>query len=92
MKLHPHIRMFLTTELRKLEYDPQAQYKFNLYCAWFWLLQMPIVLVMLIWLNKWWIAISVFYIAEASVWALVATHFGAMSAALAAHKESEKDK
>jgi hypothetical protein len=76
-----HIKMMLTTELRRLEYDPIVQYKFNLWCAWIWLLQMPLVAIALIFFNQFWIQISIFYVAEASVWALVATHFGAMSAA-----------
>mgnify|MGYP006921374032 CR=1 FL=1 len=85
-----HWRMMVTGEVHKLEYDPQAQYTFNLWCMWIWLAQMPLVAILLVFLNKFWVEISIFYVAEASVWALVATHFGAMSAALAAfHQDNQ---
>lgn len=78
-----HIKMLLVKDIQKLEYDAQAQYHFNLYCAWFFLIQMPIAVALLIWLNSLWIIISIAYLAELSIWALVATHFGNMSAVLA---------
>jgi hypothetical protein len=89
MKSHP-LKIIFTQEVHKLEYDPQAQYTFNFWAMLFWFWNMPLVLLALIFFNHWWIQISVFYIAEASVWALVATHFGAMSAAIAA-KTSPSD-
>lgn len=85
------LRMLFTTELHKLEYDPRAQYRFNLWAAWAWLVQIPIVAILLICFNSLWVQISIFYVAEASVWALVATHFGAMSASLAAFKGDQKE-
>ena len=86
-----HLKLLITKDIDKLEHDPQAQYIFNLWALWIWLVQMPLVLVLLLFFNRFWIQISVVYIAEASVWALVATHFGAMSAALAAkHQDKEK--
>lgn len=95
MSKHPiknHMLMLVTKEIHTLEYDPQAQYTFNLYCLWFFLIQMPIVLVLLAIFNKFWIAISIVYVAEISIWALVATHFGAMSAALAAKLQDDENK
>lgn len=83
------LKMMFSTELHKLEYDPRTQYKFNLWCAWIWLVQMPLVAIVLIMFNKFWVQISIFYVAEASVWALVATHFGAMSSSLAAFKDDQ---
>ena len=79
-----HIKTVITKDIKKLEYNPQAQYTFNLWCMWFWFWNMPLIAVLLIWFNQFWMQISIFYVAEASVWALVATHFGAMSASLAA--------
>lgn len=85
-----HWRMMVTGSVHNLEYDPQAQYAFNRWCMWIWLVQMPLVAIALLVFNKFWVAISIFYVAEASVWALVATHFGAMSAALAAkHQDTQ---
>lgn len=89
---HIHLRMMLTNRIHTLEYNPQAQYTFNLWCMWIWLVQMPLVAVLLFVFNQFWVAISIFYVAEASVWALVATHFGAMSAALAAKSQAELTK
>ncbi len=86
-----HLKLLVTTDIDKLEHDPKAQYTFNLWALWIWLVQMPVVLILLIFFDHFWIQISVVYIAEASVWALVATHFGAMSAALAA-KHQDKGK
>lgn len=83
--------MLFTKEIHKLEYDPQTQYTFNLWCMWIWLVQMPLVALALIFFNRFWVQISIFYVAEASVWALVATHFGAMSASLAAKNQSNKE-
>lgn len=85
-----HWKMMLTDNIHKLEYDPQAQYTFNLWAMWIWLIQMPLVAIALILFNKFWVAISIFYVAEASVWALVATHFGAMSASLAAKQQDNQ--
>lgn len=82
--------MMVTGEIHHLEYDPQAQYTFNLWCMWIWLVQMPLVAILLVLFNKFWVEISIFYVAEASVWALVATHFGAMSAALAAQHDDRQ--
>lgn len=85
-----HLRLLVTKDIDKLEHDPKAQYTFNLWALWIWLVQMPLVLVLLLFFNRFWIQISVVYIAEASVWALVATHFGAMSAALAANQQNKE--
>lgn len=85
-----HWRMMITGEIKHLEYDPQAQYTFNLWAMWIWLVQMPLVAICLFVFNHFWVQISIFYVAEASVWALVATHFGAMSSALAAkHQDNQ---
>lgn len=87
-----HIKMMLTKEIYTLEYDPQAQYSFNLWCLWFWLAQMPVVLLLLVFFNRFWLIISIMYVAEISLWALVATHFGAMSAALSAKLQDDENK
>lgn len=85
-----HLKLLVTKDIHELEYDPQAQYSFNRWCLWIWLIQMPLVAIALVWFNRFWVQISIFYVAEASVWALVATHFGAMSAALAAKQQTNK--
>lgn len=85
-----HLRMIFTNKIHQLEYDPEAQYKFNQFFFWFWVLQMPLIAWALIEFPNQWAKIAVFYVAEASLWANLATHFGGMSSALAAkHQDGQ---
>lgn len=79
-----HLLLLLKRDIHQLEYDPATQYRFHFWATWFWLFNMPLVLVLLICFQKFWLLIALVYITEISLWALVATHLGAMSAALAA--------
>lgn len=81
---HLPLLLIFSRDLKSLEHDPVAQYKFNRWCAIFWFLQMVLVPVMIFYYPGMWLKIEFFYLTEASLWANFATHFGAMSAALAA--------
>lgn len=80
------LAMIILKDVELLEHDADSQYKFNRVAALFWLCNMPLVVVLSVAFPKIWLQISVMYLIQASLWALVATHFGAMSAALAAVK------
>lgn len=79
-----HVAMLLVKDIELLEHDPKIQYKFNRFMVWFWLWQMPVIFILLIWLNRFWLTIALVYVTEISLWALVEGHFGNMSAAIAA--------
>lgn len=79
--------MLVRRDIHDLEYSPAAQYKFNRFWAIFWALQMPAVLILLFIFPRFWAAIAIVYVTEASLWANFATHFSGMSSALAAEKE-----
>lgn len=79
-----HLRLLLAKDLHSLEYDPTAQFKANRWFVKFWLAQMPLVIPLILLFPRWWLQISLVYLVEISLWALVSTHFGGMSAALAA--------
>lgn len=76
-----HLKLMITTDIHDLEYNASAQYKFHFYCAWIWFL---ILLAIPFIPQAWGHSISALIIQEMSLWANFATHFGAMSSALAA--------
>jgi hypothetical protein len=81
------IAMFIFKDIDKLEHDPVSQYKFNRNAALIWLVTMigvPFVG------NLYDHNISALIITEVSLWANLATHFGAMSGALAAMNTTKK--
>lgn len=73
--------MILFKDISLLEHDAQTQYKFNRFWALVWSLTMvAIPCVPTLYAHS----VSALIIQEISLWANFATHFGAMSAALAA--------
>lgn len=76
--------LIFARDVNKLEHDPVAQYRFNRFCAIFWGIQIFLLPVTVFFWPSLWLRIEFFYVTEASLWANFATHFGAMSAALAA--------
>jgi cobalamin biosynthesis protein CobD/CbiB len=80
LKATPPI-MLLMKDISMLEHDAATQYKFNRFWAIFWG-GMMICLVFFPSLYNG--NVSAFIITEVSLWANFATHFGAMSSALAA--------
>lgn len=85
------VLLMLKRDIHQLEYDPETQYRFHFWATWFWLLNMPLILILLICFPKFWLLIALVYITEISLWALVATYLGAMSAALAAKQQTAND-
>ena len=78
-RIHPSV-MMITNNVHNLEYDASTQYKFHRAWALFWFLTM-LVVPFFATLR---VSIAALLILEASLWANFATHFGGMSAALAA--------
>lgn len=78
--------MLLLKDVRLLEHDAQTQYSFNRFWVIFWGLTMiAIPFVPTLYAHS----ISALIIQEVSLWANTATHFGAMSAALAAKNTTQ---
>lgn len=78
--------MFIRRDVHQLEYDPAMQYRFHFALTWFWFLTMvalPFVPVL------WGHTLPALVVQEISLWANFATHFGAMSAALAAQQTTQ---
>lgn len=80
LKATPFI-MLLVKDVNLLEHDARSQYKFNRFWAMIWSITMlAIPFIPTLYGHT----ISALIIQEVSLWANFATHFGAMSAALAA--------
>lgn len=84
MSLIKYPLTLLKKDINDLEYNAKAQYKFNRAATCFWIINMPTVVVLDVYFRREWLQISVMYLVQVSIWSLVATHFGAMSASLAA--------
>lgn len=80
MRAIPLVMLF-TRDVNKLEHDPASQYKFNRFWAIIWgILMISVPFVPKLYGHN----SSALIIQEISLWANFATHFGAMSGALAA--------
>jgi hypothetical protein len=73
--------MFILKDVNHLEHDPRSQYRFNRFWALLWGLG---IITIPFFPTLYAHTISALIIQEISLWANFATHFGAMSAALAA--------
>lgn len=79
--------LLFTRNVHSLEYDPAVQYRFHFAAAWLWFAAMiAIPFVPTLYGHQ----VAALVIQEVSFWANFATHFGAMSAALAAAGSSQK--
>jgi hypothetical protein len=76
-----HLLLLFRRDIHALEYDPAAQYKFHFFWTWVWFLAM---IALPFFPTLWGYSVPALIIQEISLWANFATHFGAMSAALAA--------
>lgn len=79
--------MFILKDVQHLEHDPHSQYRFNRFWAIVWFLAIIGALIALWPHNR--TQMVPLLILEVSLWANFATHFGAMSAALAASNTSQ---
>lgn len=67
--------------------EPKSQLTFNMFFTWFWIANMIGMATIYIGFNEFYTAhqpFFVLYLIEISLWANVATHFGAISASEAA--------
>jgi hypothetical protein len=70
--------------LQRLENNPRSQYRFHKWMAYFWLINMAVVVGAFSFLPAVWKTASVLYLVLVSLYANFATDYGAMSAAEAA--------
>ena len=84
MKMKP-LFMFAVRDIHNLEFDAETQYRFHRLWAIFWFATMLVVPFF----HTLRTSIPALLILEASLWANFATHFGGMSAALAAKTSKE---
>lgn len=83
-----HLKLMVTKDVHNLEYDASSQYRFHLFWAWLWFL---VLVAIPFFPSAWGHSLSALIIEEVSLWANFATHFGAMSAALAAKQQTKGD-
>ena len=67
-----------------LESDPMVQYRVHRWGAIYWLANFPVFIYLFFWQRSFWDTAGVFVILVYSLYANLATDYGAMSAALAA--------
>ena len=67
-----------------LESDPMVQYRVHRWGAVYWLANFPVFVYLFFWQRTFWDTAGVFVILMYSLYANLATDYGAMSAALAA--------
>ena len=67
-----------------LESDPMVQYRVHRWGAMYWLANFPVFVYLFFWQRTFWDTAGVFVILMYSLYANLATDYGAMSAALAA--------
>ncbi len=80
---HGVFRLFI----RDLELNPHAQYTVHKWGAFYWLVNFPLVIGLYVFEPATWVQVGVFITLIYSVYANLATDYGAMSAALAAMHE-----
>jgi hypothetical protein len=80
---HGVLRLFI----KDLETNPRAQYQVHRFGVYYWLLNFPLVVALFFFAPGIWLKVGVFITLVYSVYANLATDYGAMSAALAAMGE-----
>lgn len=74
--------------IRGLEDDPHVQYRVHLYGAIYWLVNFPLVTCLFFLAPQLWLKLGIFITLVYSIYANLATDYGAMSAAMAAFGQS----
>lgn len=77
-------RHYVVTQIHKLEYDPQTQWKYHLRMSWFWLINFPIATAWLTFAPGAWASLGVYYVAVLSIYANFASDYTGVHAAWAA--------
>jgi hypothetical protein len=78
---------FLRIAARDLETNPHMQFRVHRWGLYYWLLNMPAVAILFFFAQALWLKWGVFIILEYSIYANLATDYGAMSAAMAAFED-----
>jgi hypothetical protein len=71
-----------------LEYNPKTQYKVHFYAAVYWLLNFPVILFIFFAYPEVWLQVGLLVTLVYSIYANLATDYGAMSSALAAMQQA----
>lgn len=76
--------IWLKHVIKDLEDDPHVQYRVHLYGAIYWLVNFPLVTCLFFLAPALWLKLGIFITLVYSIYANLATDYGAMSAAMAA--------
>ena len=79
----------LRNDVHRLEYDPKTQYRYHIFMTRYWVLNFPVIIVLFFCFPKVWVAIALFINTIYSLYANLATDFGAVPASYAAVKADE---
>lgn len=75
----------------KFESDPTFQVKFHRYMTYLWLVQLVVIPFVFFLFPGPWATASILYLVMVSLWANVATHYGAVAASEAAENSEDDD-
>lgn len=78
---------WLRLVVHDLEYNPRTQYRVHFYAAVYWLLNFPVILFVFFAYPEVWLQVGLLVTLVYSIYANLATDYGAMSAALAAQQQ-----
>lgn len=79
----------LRNDIHHLEYDPRTQWRYHLIMTRYWVANFPVVIVLFFWFPHLWIAIALFLNTIYSLYANLATDFGAVPSSYGAMKAQE---
>jgi len=72
-----------------LEHDADVQYQVHRWATWYWVINFPLVAILFWGFPDLWVRIGLLLNTAYSLWANLATDFGAMSAAMAARRSQD---
>jgi len=84
LRATPPVKARVRVAVTALESDPMVQYRVHRYGAIYWLINFPVFALLFFFARGFWDTTGVFVILMYSLYANLATDYGAMSAALAA--------
>lgn len=74
----------IKNDVHKLEYDAHSQWRYHIIMTRYWALNFPVIVTLFFFMPKLWIAIALFINTMYSIYANLATDFGAVPAAYTA--------
>jgi hypothetical protein len=83
-KLRPERKGRMRVVIHTLETDPDTQYKVHRWGCVYWLCNFPVIIWLFFWHQDIWLKVGVFITLIYSIYANLATDYGAMSSAMAA--------